>query len=68
MKDKTTSVEINDLINRAKTHDLGVDFLMNGSLDAVAMTFSVHAFVVDGARDYLSAPTVVTQKREAVTA
>jgi len=33
---------------------LGIEFLLNGSLDAVAATFNVHAFVIDAARDRLS--------------
>ena len=31
-----TETEIRHLIERAKSHDLGVEFLLNGSLDAVA--------------------------------
>ena len=49
-----TETEIQDLIERAKSHDLGIEFLLNGSLDAVAATFNVHAFVIDAARDRLS--------------
>lgn len=49
-----TETEIQDLIERAKSHDLGIEFLLNGSLDAVAATFGVHAFVIDAARDQLS--------------
>ena len=44
-----------DLIERAKTHPLGVAYLREGALDAVAATFSVHAFVVDHARTLLPA-------------
>ena len=66
MTNKITSVEIKDLIANATAHELGVDFLMSGSLDAVAMTFGVHAFVVDAARDFLASPTVETKKRETV--
>ena len=49
-----TDTEIQCLIERAKSHDLGVEFLLNGSLDAVAATFGVHAFVIDAARDLLT--------------
>ncbi len=49
-----TETEIQYLIEHAKSHDLGIDFLLNGSLDAVAATFNVHAFVIDAARDRLS--------------
>jgi hypothetical protein len=49
-----TETEIQHLIERAKSHDLGIEFLLNGSLDAVAATFNVHAFVIDAARDRLS--------------
>ena len=49
-----TETEIQYLIERAKSHDLGIEFLLNGSLDAVAATFNVHAFVIDAARDRLS--------------
>ena len=49
-----TETEIQDLIERAKSHDLGIEFLLNGSLDAVAATFGVHAFVIDAARDQLT--------------
>lgn len=56
--------EILSLINRAKSHDLGVEFLTNGALDAVAMTFGVHAFVVDAARDELARPSVTIEKQE----
>ncbi|MBC8310061.1 MAG: hypothetical protein H8E83_06080 [Planctomycetes bacterium] len=56
--------EILSLIDRAKSHDLGVEFLTNGALDAVAMTFGVHAFVVDAARDELARPSVTIEKQE----
>ena len=49
-----TEVEIQYLIECAKSHDLGIEFLLNGSLDAVAATFGVHAFVIDAARDLLT--------------
>ena len=45
--------EVADLIARAKAHELGLDFLRNGSQDAVAAMFGVHAFTVDAARRQL---------------
>jgi hypothetical protein len=48
--------DVDDLLRRANEHPLGLDFLESGSLDAVAATFRVHAFVVDAARDVLAAP------------
>ena len=49
-----TSEEVEALIDRAKKHPLGLDFLKEGYLDAVAATFGVHAFLVDRARERLS--------------
>lgn len=46
-----SQADVDSLINRAGTHELGVDFLKTGSLDAVAAMFEVHAFVVDAARE-----------------
>ncbi len=46
--------EIEALIQRASNHRLGQSFLVDGSLDAVAATFGVHAFVVDAARETLA--------------
>lgn len=45
--------EVDSLIDRARTHPLGIDFLERGMLDSVAAIFGVHAFVVDSARDKL---------------
>jgi hypothetical protein len=45
---------IADLLRRVNDHPLGTDFLQFGTLDAVAVTFGVHAFVVDAARDVLN--------------
>ncbi len=47
--------DVEALIARARGHALGLDFLLRGAPDAVAMTFGVHAFVVDAARDRLAA-------------
>ncbi len=46
--------EVHALIARAKDHALGLEFLRHGAHDAVAMTFGVHAFVVDAAREHLA--------------
>ena len=54
MTSTPTETEIQRLIEHAKSHDLGIEFLLNGSLDAVAATFGVHAFVIDAARDQLT--------------
>ncbi len=51
-----TPKEVADLFRRAAVHPLGSDFLLNGSPDAVAATFGVHAFVVDAARETTKAP------------
>ena len=63
-----TEAEIQHLIEHAKSHDLGVEFLLNGSLDAVAATFSVHAFVIDAARDQLSETKISTTTNKTVEA
>ena len=68
MTNKPTSEEVQNLIERAKSHDLGIEFLVNGSLEAVAATFGVHAFVVDGARDRLSEVQINTASNETVEA
>ena len=49
-----SQTDVDSLINRADTHELGVDFLRTGSPDAVAAMFEVHAFVVDSARDKIN--------------
>ncbi len=49
--------DVDSLINRAGTHELGVDFLKTGSPDAVAAMFEVHAFVVDAAREKINGVT-----------
>lgn len=45
---------IAQLIGRAERHPLGVTFLRDGSLDAVAATFGVHAFTIEAARARLA--------------
>ena len=46
--------EVHGLVEQARRHPLGLDFLLRGAANAVAATFGVHAFLVDAARDYLS--------------
>ncbi len=50
-----TSAEVGRLIEDARRHPLGIEFLIEGELGAVAVTFGVHAFTVDAARRRLSA-------------
>lgn len=50
--------EVQALIARAKDHALGLEFLLRGAHDAVAVTFGVHAFVVDAAREHLATSSV----------
>jgi hypothetical protein len=45
--------EVDRLIDRAKSHPLGVRFLVEGHLGSVATMFGAHAFTVDAARDRL---------------
>tara|TARA_B100000959_G_C14385403_1_gene379927 strand:+ start:89 stop:295 length:207 start_codon:yes stop_codon:yes gene_type:complete len=68
MTNTPTETEIKNLIERAESHELGSEFLLNGSLDAVAATFGVHAFVVDGARDTLSNVQINTATSKTVEA
>jgi hypothetical protein len=42
-----------DLVERAKVHPLGLDYLKGGHLGSVAATFETHAFTVLVARDLL---------------
>jgi hypothetical protein len=44
---------VQELIERAKKHPLGVEFLAQGSLDSVAANFEAHAFTVEAARERL---------------
>ena len=45
--------EVAALIDKARAHPLGTEFLIDGHLEAVAVTFQVHAFTVDAARRLL---------------
>lgn len=42
-----------DLVERAKSHPLGLDYLKGGHLGSVAVTFETHAFTVLAARELL---------------
>jgi hypothetical protein len=44
---------VDELIERARKHPLGVDFLSNGYLDSVAAGLDAHAFTVEAARERL---------------
>ncbi len=48
-----TDREVEELIGAASRHPLGLEFLLEGQLCAVATTFQVHAFTVDAARQRL---------------
>ena len=51
--DPRDPVLVADLVERAKTHPLGLDYLKGGHLGSVAATFETHAFTVLAARDLL---------------
>ncbi len=42
-----------ELVERAKAHPLGLDYLRSGHLGSVAATFETHAFTVLAAREAL---------------
>ena len=66
-KYQPTATEIAKLMQQAANHPLGTNFLVEGSLDSVAATFGVHAFVVNAARESLNAmPQGVEPKFESV--
>lgn len=44
---------VDELIERAKKHPLGVEFLSKGYLDSVAAGLETHAFTVEAARERL---------------
>ncbi len=46
---------LESLIEAARVHEFGLEFLVEGATEVVAITFGVHAFVVDAAKDLLSA-------------
>ncbi len=45
--------EVVELIGAATRHPLGLEFLLEGNLGAVASLFGVHAFTVEAARERL---------------
>ncbi len=47
---------LESLIEEARAHEFGLEFFVKGATETVAITFGVHAFVVDAARELLSAP------------
>ena len=53
---QSTTAEVDHLISSAREHPLGLEFLEQGALDAVAATFRTHAFVVEAARERLGRP------------
>ena len=66
-KYQPTASEIAKLMQQAADHPLGKKFLVEGSLDSVAATFGVHAFVIDAARESLNAmPQGIEPKLELV--
>ncbi len=44
---------VDDLIDRARRHNLGLEFLISGYLGSVAAEFGTHAFTVEAARQRL---------------
>lgn len=44
---------VEELIERAKKHPLGVEFLSSGYIDSVAAGLETHAFTVEEARERL---------------
>jgi hypothetical protein len=48
-----TDADVDALIARASADSLGVDFLLNGELGAVAIWLRTHAFTVVAARERL---------------
>jgi hypothetical protein len=47
------ALDVEALLDAARNHPLGLEFLLNGDLSAVAATFQAHAFTVDAARQQL---------------
>ncbi|KAF0246822.1 MAG: hypothetical protein FD180_352 [Planctomycetota bacterium] len=50
---------VDALIDRAKNHPLGTEFLSQGSLDSVSAAFQTHAFTVEAARERLMGEELV---------
>lgn len=51
--DPRDAAVVADLVERARAHPLGLDYLKAGHLGSVAATFETHAFTVLAARDLL---------------
>ena len=51
--DPRDAAVVAELVERAKVHPLGLDYLKGGHLGSVAATFETHAFTVLAARDLL---------------
>ena len=51
--DPRDSHVVAQLVERAKAHPLGLDYLKGGHLGSVAVTFEAHAFTVLAARELL---------------
>lgn len=45
--------KVEELIVAARNHPLGIEFLLEGDLSSVAITFGAHAFTVEAARETL---------------
>jgi hypothetical protein len=54
---------VQKLIEDAKNHPLGLEFLKGGHVEAVAITFETHVFTVEAARKDLSKKKHTSQKR-----
>lgn len=50
--------EVEQIIDRARNHPLGLSFLLEGNLECVAITFRTHVFNVEDARRRLAAVPV----------
>jgi hypothetical protein len=53
-RNPSAHADVEWLIEAALRHPLGVDYLRNGHLGSVAITFGCHAFTVVAARDFLN--------------
>ena len=51
--DPRDAAVVADLVERARAHPLGLDYLKGGHLGSVAVTFETHAFTVLAARERL---------------
>ncbi|HEX7578940.1 MAG TPA: hypothetical protein VF580_02995 [Thermoanaerobaculia bacterium] len=59
--------EIDRLLAAARSHPLGIEFLMNGYLGSVATTFGVHAFAVEEARALVGAAGGMKRDRDGLS-